>query len=420
MVVAEPVASSVVSPWGPHVEGRLKIMIAGGGIGGLCTALVLQNQGHDVHIYEKATSYRPFGGPIQIASNALESLKRIDQNVYNAILEQSTSIGTRKNGLKDGLSNEWFATFDLYAPARRRNQDSSVVIDRPILQEILLQGIGRGTVSNGCEVTGYTKHQYSAPGNSVTGLLSNGSSVQCDLLIGSDGINSKVREKLVPRLSDPVWSGYTCFAAIANCVPDDIKDVGYKVFLGSRKYFVSVDVGGGRIQWYAFLNLPPNSLSLKDGEESINFLRDEFKGWSPEVEQLLGSTAFDQIEQRDLFDRAPEFKRAHPSIPLIPLPLPACPYPQPSPYTSLSNQVGRRPRLPARRRRAPHAAHAGAGRRHGHRGRPRARPGVAARRTDAWRARGATRARPLPAEPRPPCRRRAGDLAQCERLPLPV
>ena len=199
MVVAEPVASSVVSPWGPHVEGRLKVMIAGGGIGGLCTALVLQNQGHDVHIYEKATSYRPFGGPIQIASNALESLKRIDQDVYDAILEQSTSIGTRKNGLKDGLSNEWFATFDLFAPARRRGQDSSVVIDRPILQEILLQGIGRGTVSNGCEVTGYTKHQYSAPGNSVTGLLSNGSSVQCDLLIGSDGINSKVRARARAR-----------------------------------------------------------------------------------------------------------------------------------------------------------------------------------------------------------------------------
>ena len=32
-------------------------------------------------------------------------------------------------------------------------------------------------------------------------------------------------------------------------VPDDIKEVGYKVWVGSRKYFVSVDVGGGRIQW---------------------------------------------------------------------------------------------------------------------------------------------------------------------------
>ena len=144
MIVAEPLATSVVTPFGPPVEGRLKVMIAGGGIGGLCTALVLQKQGHDVHIYEKATSYRPFGGPIQIASNALESLKRIDQDVYNAILEKATGIGTRKNGLKDGVSNEWFATFDLYAPARRRGQDSSVVIDRPILQEILLAVRQRG------------------------------------------------------------------------------------------------------------------------------------------------------------------------------------------------------------------------------------------------------------------------------------
>ena len=46
-----------------------------------------------------------------------------------------------------------------------------------------------------------------------------------------------------------MWSGYTCFAAIAYTVPDDIADVGYKVYLGRRKYFVSVDVGGGRIQW---------------------------------------------------------------------------------------------------------------------------------------------------------------------------
>jgi zeaxanthin epoxidase len=310
MLVAEPL-EAVVTPFGELQEGRLKVMIAGGGIGGLCTALVLLKQGHDVHVYEKTSQYRPFGGPIQIASNALESIKRIDQDVYNAILERATSIGTRINGLKDGVSNEWFATFDLYAPARRRGQDSSVVIDRPILQEILLEGIGgEQTVSKGCEVTGYEKQRYSSPGSSVTGFLSNGSKVECDLLIGSDGINSKVRAELVPNPSDPVWSGYTCFAAIATCVPDDIKEVGYKVFLGSRKYFVSVDVGGGRIQWYAFLNLPPNSLSLPDGNACIDFLRDEFDGWSPEVEQLLGSTAFDQVEQRDLFDRAPEFKWA--------------------------------------------------------------------------------------------------------------
>jgi len=60
-----------------------------------------------------------------------------------------------------------------------------------------------------------------------------------------------------PDVGEPAWSGYTCFAAIAYTVPSDIKEVGYKVFLGRRKYFVSVDVGGGRLQWYASLRLHP-------------------------------------------------------------------------------------------------------------------------------------------------------------------
>ena len=78
---------------------------------------------------------------------------------------------------------------------------------------------------------------------------------------------------------------------------------------------------------YAFLNLPPNSLSLKDGAAQIGFLRDEFAGMEPRCRAAAGdSTAFDQIEQRDLFDRAPEFKRAHP----CPCPTPA-PTPTPTP-----------------------------------------------------------------------------------------
>jgi hypothetical protein len=38
---------------------------------------------------------------------------------------------------------------------------------------------------------------------------------------------------------------------------DGYFDAGYKVFIGPGKYFVTSDVGCGRIQWYAFLALPP-------------------------------------------------------------------------------------------------------------------------------------------------------------------
>ena len=229
-------------------ERPLKAVIAGGGIGGLCTAVTLQSAGWDVEVFERTREYRPFGGPIQIASNGLEALSEINPGMRQEILDRGNVIGDRKNGLKDGISNEWFATFDLYSPAVRRGQTPSLVIDRPILQEILMKNIkdAGAVVRNGCEVVGCERTP-----TGVTALLADGSKHEGDVLIGSDGLNSKVRTVLNPEEPDPVWSGYTCFAAIAYTVPDDIADVGYNVYLGRRKYFVSVDVGGGRIQWYA-------------------------------------------------------------------------------------------------------------------------------------------------------------------------
>lgn len=72
-----------------------------------------------------------------------------------------------------------------------------------------------------------------------------------DILIGADGIWSKTRQQLVgPGL--PSYSNYTCYTGIADYVCADIDTVGYRVFLGNKQYFVSSDVGGGKMQWYAF------------------------------------------------------------------------------------------------------------------------------------------------------------------------
>ena len=185
-----PGASFLISEQEVGVERPLRVMIAGGGIGGLCAALVLKKQGFDVQVFEKATEYKPFGGPIQIATNALESFRRIDANIYARIMESSTMIGDRKNGLKDGVSNEWFATFDLLAPAKARGQEASVVIDRPLLQDILLSQVG-DCVNTGVEVVGY--ESQAADPSAITGVLANGTRIEADMLVGSDGIWSKVR-----------------------------------------------------------------------------------------------------------------------------------------------------------------------------------------------------------------------------------
>mmetsp|Transcript_1596 Transcript_1596/g.4394 ORF Transcript_1596/g.4394 Transcript_1596/m.4394 type:complete len:140 (+) Transcript_1596:122-541(+) len=82
---------------------KLKVVIAGGGVGGLTSALHFQKKGFDVKVYEKASEFRRFGGPIQFASNALSTIKAIDERLFSKIMDRFTFTATRACGIKDGL-----------------------------------------------------------------------------------------------------------------------------------------------------------------------------------------------------------------------------------------------------------------------------------------------------------------------------
>lgn len=90
---------------------RLKILIAGGGIGGLVLALAAKHRGFEVKVFEKDLSaVRGEGrhrGPIQLLSSALAVLQEIDENVAEQIMKAGCVTGNRINGLADGVSGEW-------------------------------------------------------------------------------------------------------------------------------------------------------------------------------------------------------------------------------------------------------------------------------------------------------------------------
>lgn len=60
-----------------------------------------------------------------------------------------------------------------------------------------------------------------------------------------------MRKQLIGH-TEPCYSEYTCYTGISDFTPPDIDTVGYRVFLGNGQYFVSSDVGGGKMQWYGF------------------------------------------------------------------------------------------------------------------------------------------------------------------------
>lgn len=143
----------------PARVGRpLNIAIAGGGVGGLTAAFFMLKKGFNVTVYEKTASFARFGGPIQFASNALSVLKEIDEQLFQRIMDKFTFTGTRTCGIKDGLRAkdfqmtqdsieylwnpdtpaDWFVKFPLKQCADLFGLPYTGVIDRPDLQDILI------------------------------------------------------------------------------------------------------------------------------------------------------------------------------------------------------------------------------------------------------------------------------------------
>jgi len=295
----------------------LKIAVAGGGVGGVFLGYALQKKGFDVTVFEKATKFSRFGGPIQLASNALSCINDLDSSLFEKIMGRFTFTGTRKCGIKDGIRNSWYSVFDAIKNLAEWNSlPYTGVIDRPDLQEILLTSMTEGTVKNSMAVTSY---EQKADGT-VDVTINGGQEVHkgFDVLVGADGIWSSVRAQMwgepSARPGTCTYSGYTLFAAETIMKPDSTFfndegyfDTGYKVYIGPGKYFVTSDVGSGRIQWYAFLALPPGT---KARESNVDFCKAEFKGWSPEILACLDNTPNEIVEQRDLYDRRPSVLRS--------------------------------------------------------------------------------------------------------------
>jgi zeaxanthin epoxidase len=339
----------------PARPGRpLRVAIAGGGVGGLTAALCMLKKGFDVKVYEKTSAFARFGGPIQFASNALSVLKEIDESLFNRIMEKFTFTGTRVCGIKDGLRSDgsfrmtedsldylvnpdapadWFVKFPLKECADLFGLPYTGVIDRPDLQEILIdecKKIDPNFIYNGNPVTSY---RNKGKGEGVEVMLDDGTKVDADVLVGADGIWSAVRavmygEEIKETSSDRMrrqgctYSGYTVFAGETVIKTPDYYETGYKVYIGPQRYFVTSDVGDGRIQWYAFFALPPGTKKAPSGwggssrteqadpsENLVDYIKSLHEGWSNEVMTILDSTPPESVEQRDLYDRFPEVFR---------------------------------------------------------------------------------------------------------------
>ncbi|EGB04896.1 hypothetical protein AURANDRAFT_31758 [Aureococcus anophagefferens] len=279
-----------------------------------------------VALFEQASSYAPYGGLIQIQSNALRAIERINKDVYDELVAAGTVTADRVSGLKIGYKRgnklaglydkgDWLVRFDTLGPALEAGLPATVVVDRPVIQQIFVKhGFPEETVRIASRVV-----DYGDEGGCVKAVLEDGTVAYGDVLVGADGVwSSTVR---VADQAQRRFSGFTCYAALADIRASNIEEVSYQILLGDKKYFVSTDGGGERQQWFALIREPPGGVDPEPTAENptpkLDRLRREFadgnvyaadadgKVWDGFALELVEATPECDIKRRDLYDGAP-------------------------------------------------------------------------------------------------------------------
>ncbi|MFC9589618.1 FAD-dependent monooxygenase [Streptomyces sp. NPDC056944] len=187
----------------------LRVLIHGGGIGGLALATALARRGHTVEVAELREERDALGVGIIQPSNALHVMREL--GVLDACLDAGFAWDVLT--VADPAGNP----LARIPQPRMGDAPASNGIPRPALARVL----GDAAVAAGAKVRlGVTVTALDDDGTGVTVTLSDGSTDRWDLVAGFDGIGSPLRTRLYGDRYAPAYTGFANWRVTVPRLPD--------------------------------------------------------------------------------------------------------------------------------------------------------------------------------------------------------
>lgn len=270
---------------------QLDVVIVGGGIGGLFAANALIANGLKVSVYEQAPALGEVGAGVYLTPNSVRHLQRV--GLSSAVEEWGAKIGFNSQYFRcDGTSIAPVQVTDTLGW-------TAYGMHRADLVGLLANALPTGIVRTGCRCTGFEQDSKAARVSFADGAI-----VECDVVVGADGIHSVLREHAAPA-SQPVFSDLIAYrGVVATDRLPDWPAYCWSMWLGPGKHFLTYPLrAGAMINFVAFVRSDEPTKKSWSAAGDPDALRREFSGWDPRVGKFLRqvTTTF----RSALYDRDP-------------------------------------------------------------------------------------------------------------------
>lgn len=184
----------------------MKIGINGGGIGGMAAAIALRQAGHDVEVYEQATSYGRVGADINLTPNAVRALASL--GVVDQLKETAAQPTHRISRMWD--TGEETSRLPMGEEAEKKYGAPQLTIHRADLLNALRTKLPEEIV-----LLGHRVEAIDTTGANPVVRFADGTSREVDALIGADGIHSPTRTALFGPES-PQFTGLVSYRSVVD------------------------------------------------------------------------------------------------------------------------------------------------------------------------------------------------------------
>lgn len=274
-----------------------RIAIIGAGLGGTAGAALMAKAGFNIKVYEQAPAFARIGAGIHLGPNVMKVMRAM------GIEDELNRIGAHPDYWysRDGITGEVMAQIPLGDYALSHYGASYLTVHRGDFHKLMTDALPPGILEFNKKLS-----KVEDLGDKVVLNFADGTTEEADIVVGADGINSKIRDTLLGS-ELPKYTGYVAHRAVFPTPLDSGTlpfDMCCKWWAGNDHMMVYF-VTSKKDEIYYVTGVPESTWDMSKSWEpcSKDEMRRVFGGWHSSVQALIEGTQ--EVSRWPLLERDP-------------------------------------------------------------------------------------------------------------------